>query len=180
MLAIGLLWVEAEAADLPTAREEYPLPLGGALVMDVPVPWQAVFVRRDDETPPSIYFTPVAGNEFELTLSLYRPPTAGDFDQTAVRKLVEEAGRAALGLAPEQALHVRPMPGLGRQAFVFELEDQEAADDPGAYPLLVQGAVAVRDRVIVFTLLAREGSTVREELFRMLQSARFVLPRAGV
>jgi hypothetical protein len=72
------------------------------------------------------------------------------------------------------------MPGLGRQAFVFELEDQEAADDPGAYPLLVQGAVAVRNRVIVFTLLAREGSTVREELFRMLQSARFVLPRAGV
>lgn len=180
-LLLFLLSVQSVFAALTTAREEYPLDGGETLVLDVPVPWQAVFVRRDDEAPPSIFFTPLEGAEFELTLTAYRRASPGTFSSAEIREVVTQAGREALGLAPEQGLRVLPIPGFQSGGYVYELEEEgDQPPEAGTYPRLLQGAAAVRDRVIVFTLLFRTDDAPRQELFRMLQGARLVVPRGGL
>jgi hypothetical protein len=166
-------------AELPVTRESYTLPSGARLVMEVPVPWQVVYVRADDTAAPSLYFTPVKGHGFELIVSVYEAPGRVPLGPERVHDLVERAGREALRLAPDQALRIRPWPGAVGGAFIFELEDEGAEAGPGSYPLLVQGAAALADRVLVFTLLGGIDGQERTETLRMLQSARLFISRDG-
>jgi len=168
------------ATELPVQRERYDLPSGGQLLLEVPLPWQVVYVRSDDGAPPSLYFTPLEGRGFELIVSVYEAPGGVPMAPENVHALVERAGREALRLAPDQALHVRPWPGGISGAFVFELEDEEAGQGQDGYPLLVQGAAALGQSVLVFTLLGALDGVERSETLRMLRSARILLSRDGL
>ncbi len=165
---------------LPVASERYDLPSGGQLLLDVPLSWQVVYVRADDGSPPSLYLTPLEGRGFELIISVYEAPGGLPMAPETVHAMVERAGREALRLAPEQALQVRPWPGGITGAFVFELKDEEAAPGPNGYPLLVQGAAALGQDVLVFTLLGAIDGVEREETLRMLRAARILRSKVGV
>lgn len=165
--------------ELPVGRERYDLPSGGQLLLDVPLSWQVVYTRRDDGAPPSLYITPLEGDHFELIVSVHEAPGGQPMAPESVHAMIERAGREALRLAPDQALHVRPWPGGITGAFVYELEDEEATAGANGYPLLVQGAAALGDSVLVFTLLGAIDGVERDETLRMLRGARILRSRAG-
>lgn len=146
------------AAEPATAVRAYDLPGHGKLELAVPKNWKEE-VRRPAGLPPTITFTPPRGNEFHVQITaLWSPQGDPGFNTPEkVRALVEQSGRGALPQARERTLVVQTLQGgtasvpLG---YFYTLTDK--APGPDEYPFMTQGAVAVGELLLTFTVLQRQ------------------------
>lgn len=169
-------------ATAETAVEDYPLPGHGELRLQVPADWQVRFTYTEDaSTPPSLHVFPLAGEAFEMFITVYWHDGL-DIDITSVDALhqrVRQAGNEALQGSTDKTLTIVPFEGAPQPGFLYDLEDANAAD--GEYRYLTQGAVAAGQLVLAFTILTHERpSEYREACLRFLRTARQVGAFQGI
>ncbi|MGQ0658268.1 MAG: hypothetical protein ACT4NU_09265 [Chromatiales bacterium] len=158
------------------AAEYYPVPGHGELRLLVPADWQLKYVYTDDaSTAPTFHVTPLDGDGFEMTVSVYWHDGL-DQDITsaeALRERVQKAGEEAVKASTDKELEIEAIGGLMRPGFLYDLSDANAAD--GEFRYLTQGALAVGQLVLVFTVVTNERpSEHREACLRFLTTARQV------
>lgn len=182
-LATGLALFVPVALALPgkLGTEEYRIPGRGSLQLTVPVAWQVLYILREPEGPPTLRFSPLDGDAFQLFVTPYwhdgldRDITSGD----AVRALVTGVGQETLKLSRDQKLVIEPFSGAATPGYFFNLEDRDAPAEE--FRFVTQGALVVGDVVLTFTLLTHErASGAYDAAFALLRGARLVTPTKGV
>lgn len=177
MLACALLLAglvgSARADDY--GRERYPIPGHGTLVLNEPKSWQAQFVQPGDDGFPSIVMYPLDDQRFELFITVFwhdgydRNVTSA----ASVRALVERVGAEVLKMSDQSKLDLEEIPGLSQPGYMYELDDSSAGE--GEYSHVAQGALAVGDLVVTFTLLTNDPASPDEQtVLEMLRTARQV------
>lgn len=167
-------------ADVATAHEEYEIPEHGLLLLDVPTAWQVIFYQPADNGFPIISFFPFEGNEtfdgsenFQLSVAVfwtYSPLR----DLTApknLRRFVESVGQSVLKQSDQETLELEEIAGRSGMGYAFDLTDSDASN--GEYQNLTQGAIAVGDLIVAFSLVTRDHhATLRALTLEMLKTAR--------
>lgn len=184
-LLAGLFLGQAVCAEdeVPTGREEYEIPGHGVLVMDVPTTWQATFYQPENDGFPIISFFPFKGpRTFEMSVAVFWTESAlRDLtDPHNLRQFVESVGQEVLEQSDQDTLELKEIAGDSGVGYLFDLTDKQAGE--GEYPHLTQGALAVGNVVVVFSLFTREKQyeQLRENALKMLKNAEQDLSRRDV
>lgn len=188
LLCTLLLCNQTAFAEAETAREEYEIPNHGILVMDVPVGWQATFYQPENDGFPIISFFPFEDSErfkgtenFQLSVAVFWTDSALR-DLTApenLRKFVENVGDSVLEQSDQDTLELKEIVGHSGIGYLFDLSDEDTDDDEFKY--LTQGALAVGNVVVVFSLFTREiHETLRAQTLEMLKTARQDMSRRDI
>ena len=155
--------------------ESFAVPGHGELVFRVPVEWEInhVFHEEDEGVPPVITFfaRDETGREiFQLNVSaLWDDGYSRDVTEPdSIRQLVEQVGRDILEYSDESELVLKPINGSSGEGYYFSVTDSSAR--PGEYGYLCQGALAVGEVVLVFSLFTHDGDAMlREKTLQMLR-----------
>lgn len=183
LLAAAMLAGKPARADNETGREEYEIPDHGILIMDVPVEWQATFYKPEDDGFPIISFHPFKGPDtFQLSVGIFWSTDALRelTDPHNLRRFVENVGQNVLEQADQDSLDLEEIVGHSGIGYLFDLTDMDAGEDE--YQYLTQGALAVGNIVVVFSLFTREDQQqeIRQETLEMLKNAKQDLSRRDV
>lgn len=187
-LCAGMLaWALATAGGVGAAygdavAEDYPVPRHGELRLQVPAQWQVKYIfAADGSRPPSFRVYPLEGSDFDMSMTVYWHDGM-DQDITGAESLrarVEQAGAEAMKSSTDQRLAVAPLEGAAGPGFLYDLQDTAAATED--YHYLTQGALAVGQLVVVFTILTDERpSPHREACLEFLRAIRHIHAPHGV
>ena len=159
-----------------TDLETFDIPGHGELIISIPRIWNYNFTKTDDETPPLITFYVLDNNEeeiFQLNMSVFwddgfnRKVTSPEY----IYSLVEGTGEKALALSDQTELNLKEIKGKNGIGYLYDLSDNSAKK--GEYHYLTQGALAVGEVLVVFSLFSNdEKAILREAMLRSLKSAR--------
>jgi len=150
------------AVDYDSHLESFAVPNHGELVFHVPVDWEINYVFHDEEeaVPPVVTF--FARDEeqrelFQLNISALWDDsfTRNVTDPASIRELVEEVGQDILEYSDQEELVLQQLSGGSGEGYYFNVTDSSAR--PGEYRHLTQGALAVGDVVLVFSLFTHDG-----------------------
>lgn len=183
MLAAALAWAGGvAAANEDVVAEDYPVPRHGELRLQVPAKWQVKYIYTEDgRVPPTFRVYPLEGSEFDMSMTVYWHDGM-DQDITSAESLrarVEQAGAEAMRSSTDQSLAVAPLQGAAGPGFLYDLQDATAAAED--YQYLTQGALAVGQLVVVFTLLTDERpSPHRDACLEFLRAIRHIHAPYGV
>lgn len=174
--ALGLVIAGYGAVSADVVAEYYPVPGHGELRLLVPEEWQLRYIYTEDaSTAPTMHVTPLDGRAFEMTVTVYWHDGL-DRDITnseALRERVEKAGEEALKASTDEEINIDPIEGAIQPGFVYDLTDADAGE--GEFRYLTQGALAVGELVLVFTLVTNDRpSTDRDGCLELLRTARQV------
>ena len=182
LTAAALLpWTEASAVGHKLEQQEFDVFSHGRLTMQVPSDWQTQYVTYNDLTPPTLHVNAANDPSFDLSVTVYwhdgldRSLASAD----SLRRLVEKVGHETLALSVQKQLKVEAIKGLRQPGFLFNLSDSETREDE--FHFVTQGAMAVGDLVLAFTLLTeRRPSAEWTACLEMLKSARHVPAQQSV
>ena len=148
------------------------LPGHDALVLLVPDGWVAQVRRPGADLPPTVVLTSDAAHALQVLISPIWP-RGNEHSPTKdiIRSLVESAARQAQSQAVEQSLPLHQFAGVGTSGYYFSATDREP--EPNGYKYLTQGALALNELCITFTILVNgEPQKPTERALEMLRTAR--------
>ena len=161
--------------DYSVDREYFDIPGHGELVIYVPRIWNFNFTKTDDNTPPLITFYVLDNNEeeiFQLNMSVFwddgyeRKITSREY----IYSLVEQTGEKTLEFSDQTELELKEITGASGIGYLYDLTDSNAKENE--YEYLTQGALAVGDILLVFSLFSNdEEPLLREAVLRSLKTA---------
>ena len=107
-----------------------------------------------------------------LITALWSPTQDSSFNSSArVRALVEETAVKLSPQAVERAIPIHEIHGTAGRGYYFSATDK--APGPDEYKYLTQGALAVDDLLLTFTVLTNEAnSAVVNDALDVVRSAR--------
>jgi hypothetical protein len=172
----------ATADNEHSAPEDYPVPRHGELRLQVPAQWQVKYIYSEDASrPPTFRVFPLEDEAFDMSVTVFWHDGL-DQDITsaeALRARVEQAGAEALQGSTDRAVAVKPLTGGSGPGFLYDLHDASAS--PEDYHYLTQGALAVGQLVLVFTILTDERPSVhRDACLDFLRAIRHIYAAHGV
>lgn len=162
------------ASDFTTQRN-YPVPGHGELVLEVPGDWEVTYLSLAGDKPPVITFYQTDNQEkeiFQFNLSIFwddgfkKDITSPE----SIKTFVTEVGEGILESSKETELVLVPITGKEGQGYYFNLTDK--AEKAGEYKYLSQGALNVRELLLVFSLFTYEPDIqLRNMALQMIQTA---------
>lgn len=140
-----------------TAVRSYPLSEHGTFQVKVPESWKDSVAQPGDGLPPTITFTPKAGDPFKILvtplwsaqLDLKRP--TADEIKVKLQRGADELAKQAV----EKTIEVKPLKGSTNIGYYFAATDR--APKPGEFKFLNQGVVLVENVLATFTILTNDG-----------------------
>lgn len=168
-----LVLVLAASAAGPLQERTLAIPGRGILVVSSPLAWAQQISQPPDEITPTIRFSSTAGQKFEVVIAAFWSPTNdSSFNSSAkVRSIVEDTLVELKPRLVETDIPILELHG-GSGTGYFISATVEAAG-PGEYKYLTQGAIAVDDLLLTFTVLTNEKpSSIINRALDMLRSAR--------
>lgn len=182
----------------PTAqRQRFEVPGHGALDVAVPAAWKASAAEGEDPMPLTVRLEPReakgGGGGFIVLLTPFFGPGAeqaeereapgapgADAQGDTAQLLAELARRKALATSVETEIALQELRGeAGVHGYWFAATDKALAGKvpaAGEWRHLTQGAAAVGDMILAFTLLDNEAGPQRQEVLEIVRSARHVPP----
>ena len=146
----------AQAADT-FAEKRYPLAGRGELKLNVPANWVDSLDQPPKESPPTISFKTRQGKPFIVTLTpawKTRPDEPAPTREN-LRKRVQSTLDGILPFAVEKEIKLVEIKGPSGPGFYFSATD--SAPKPGEYKFMIQGALAVNELSLLFTILTNDG-----------------------
>ncbi|MEM6998575.1 MAG: hypothetical protein AAF419_01895 [Pseudomonadota bacterium] len=168
----------AEDDEYLVDTETFEIPGHGELILKVPRIWNYNFTKVDEQTPPLITFYVLDKNKreiFQLNMSIFintgYNKNITDIDY--IHSLVFTAGKNILPHSDENELLMMELSGKQGKGFFFDLSDRDAAAEE--YKFLTQGAIALQNVLLVFSLFSNEEQGIlREALLTTVKSARHI------
>jgi hypothetical protein len=153
---------------------ELQVPLNGRdpLVLDLPPAWQAQITRRAPDVPPTVTIASPTPGDFQILVTpIWPQPSAAAPTREQIKVLVQGATAQARSQAVESSLPLVDLAASGKAGYYFSATDR--APEPGGYRHLTQGAVAMGDLRVTFTILANgDAEQTRSQALEMLRSMR--------
>lgn len=193
-LALGACAGRRGGAQQASSRQRFELPGHGAFEVAVPESWKAtsgegeepmpLTVRlqpRDPERPPFIVLLTPFWNPRSPADAAPEAPAGpnelgADAQGDTAQLLAELARRKALATSAEKEIALQELRGeAGVHGYWFEATDRAlAGKEPGEgeWRHLLQGAAAVGDMILAFTLLDNGPGPQREAVLQLVRSAR--------
>jgi hypothetical protein len=161
------------AADPVPPVRTYDLPGHGRLEISPPGAWKEEVGRPPGDLPPTIEFSPPAGNRFSVQITpLFSPAGDPDYNRPErIRPLLEEIGRKQLEASVEKEITLKEIKGPAAAGYYFTVTDRAPKTDEWTY--LTAGAAGVGDLLVSFTILTNslDSGELRQAL-RMIESCR--------
>jgi hypothetical protein len=167
--AVTLTLVVTVSAAEPWQERMLSIAERGTLVLSSPRAW----VQQTSQSSPTIRFSNNSGQQFEVLITAQWSPTQdSSFNSSAkVRALVEETAVKISPQAVERAIPIEEMKGTAGRGYYFSVTDKDPG--PNEYKYLTQGALAVDDLLLTFTVRTNEAdSSIVNDAFDVLRSAR--------
>jgi hypothetical protein len=158
-------------------RRAFAVPGHGSIEIAVPRGWTAE-ASADDPSAPSTIRLEQPGASFVALLTPFWDPGEADDEAApgdAARLFAELARRNALGGSVEREIPLQELGGEGVHGFWFGATDRElVGKEPGPeeWRHVIQGAAAVGELVVAFTLLDNAPGPQREALLEVVRGAR--------
>jgi len=157
----------------------YPLPSGGAVLLEVPAAWKDEVRQKDPRFAATIVLRPNRGKKFEVLFTPIparggQPPSMADVEASLIK-----GGAKHLATARQESIVLEKLEGEQVSGRFYRLTEKEPP--PGEYPNVIGGGLVVGPLIASFTILFHdpEGGDAAEAL-RVLQSARFLSGHVGV
>jgi hypothetical protein len=163
--------VTASAANWRT----YPLPSGGAVLLDVPAAWKEEIRQKDPKFAATIVLRPNQGKGFEVLFTpipMRKPATMADVEASLIK-----GGAKHLTTAKQESIVLEKLEGEQATGRYYRLTEKDP--QPDEYPNVIGGGLVVGPLIAGFTVLFHDGGDAAEAL-RVLQSARFLSGQVGV
>ncbi len=161
------------------ALRSYVIPNHGRLELLVDTTWKDKIAQPPDELPPTIMFTPHHGSAWRILITALWSPDGRDWSEQrrAVREMVLDSAERALPEAVETEAKLQEISGDRLFGYLtYPLTDKNLVatePEPGDYRYICQGAIGVRELLLVVTVLFQDKEdAVREAAVRMLASAK--------
>ena len=168
--------VKENNLDYQTETEKFVIPGHGMLIMDVPKVWNYNLTITGDQTPPIITFYNLDKDEeaiYQLNLSVlwddgfHRNILSSEY----IYSLVEKTGKQALLNSDQSELILKEIVGQDGSGYWFNLSDRNAGS--GEYQFLTQGALAVGELLIIFSLFSNDNDSILQEaLLKIIMGAQ--------
>jgi hypothetical protein len=174
---ISLSALNQSAAADSAAEKRYPLPNRGYFQLKVPADWTDRLDQPPIAVPPTINFGPRQGKAFivSVTPAWRMRPEVHLPTKESIRERVELALQGIIPFAVEKDIKLVEFDGPSGPGFYFFATD--SAPRPGEYKFMTQGALAVGELSVLFTILTNEGQDdVIRDALAMVRSAEH-LPR---
>jgi hypothetical protein len=178
-------------------RQRFEVPGHGALDIAVPAAWKASAAEGEDPMPLTVRLEPreaKGGRGFIVLLTPFWSPGSPSAEETetpdapdalgadaqgdTAQLLAELARRKALATSVEKEIALQELRGdAGVHGYWFAATDRALAEkEPGAgeWRHLMQGAAAVGDMILAFTLLDNQEGPQRQAVLEIVRSARHV------
>ncbi len=155
-LTISFAVFGLEAAEKMKERK-YSLPKHGKLVLTVPQDWKSEVRQPGMDLPPTITFSPAAGDRFSvlMTPGYSMTDTLIDTSQISLRiKLDAYVKERILPGSEESQIALKPINGASGRGWYFFATDK--APKPGEFKYMVQAWVVSGQLLIVTTVLTHE------------------------
>lgn len=150
-----------------------PIPGRGVLVLSVPSSWSQQIGQPPEEIAPTIRFSNPAGRKFEIVLTAFwSPKDDSSFNSSAnVRSIVEDTLDDLRPRLDQKKIPIRELRGGSETGYFISAPVKTTA--PSDFKFLTQGAVAVEDLLVTFTVLTNEKSSPTiNHAFDMLRNAK--------
>lgn len=144
-------------------------------MLEVPEDWEVTYLSLAEDKPPVITFYQTDSQEkeiFQFNLSIFwddgfkKDITSPE----SIKTFVTEVGEGILESSKETELVLVPITGRDGQGYYFKLTDK--AEKPGEYKYLAQGAMNVRELLLVFSLFTYEPDIQLQDMaLQMIQTA---------
>ena len=167
-----VLMVNALAAERLQERT-LPIPGRGALVLYSSLAGSQQIGQPPEEIAPTIRFSNAAGEKFEVVITAFWSPAKdASFNLPKnVRSIVEDTLEELKPRLMEKKLSLLQLHGGSGTGYY--IAGTVKAPGPGEYKFLTQGAIAVDDLLLTFTVLTNiKPSPVISQVFDMLRTAR--------
>jgi hypothetical protein len=181
-----------QAAGAGERRQRFELPDGGALELGVPTGWKVTFgeAGESDSGGPAAPTVRLEGGqeEFLALVTPFQDSASGEEEEAApprepggppgadtAQALVELARRKALQTSVEREIALQELRGDGVHGFWFAATDRALAGktpEKGEWRHLMQGAAAVGELIVAFTMLDNGPGPQREAVLAMMRGAR--------
>lgn len=171
MLSLGLVF--NVSADDHLKERALAIPGRGMLVVSSPHAWSQEISQPPEKIAPTIRFSSKAEEKFEVRISAFWSPTNdSSFNSPVkVRAIVEDTVNELEPWLVETDIPLFELNGGSGTGYYFSATDK--APGPNEYKYLTQGAMAVEDLLLTFTVLTNEtDSPVINDALNMLRSAR--------
>lgn len=171
ILAAAVFMFYATAA--LAGENQYSLPGHGSIELTVPEAWSDTVNQPPGELPPTIVFQSGELSEFQVLVTPIWGMSADDSSNSdgKIRALVLRAASESADSAVEQTLPLQEFVGPWGNGYYFFATDR--APKPGEFLYMTQGALAVDDLTLVFTILTKPGADEAvDRALRMVQGAR--------
>ena len=155
--------------------QTFALPGHGHLQLAIPNAWNVEVHQPPGQMPPTLEFSPRAGEPFHAALTPVWPMPAGALlpDLTAIRDQVAAAAKAAEAQSVEKTMLVRELSGASNHGYYFTATDR--APKPGEFKYLTQGIIRVGAVNLSFVVVTNEGQD--SVIKSVLEALRGASPR---
>jgi hypothetical protein len=160
------------AQGIGTSERRYAVPGHGQFVAYVPRDWKEQLRQPPNREPPTIVFSPAAGNAFEvlLTPSWPEPKGRAPYTQDELRAAVGRGAQSAKAWALESSLQVKEIQGRSGPGFYFSATERAAK--PGAHKYVTTGILRVGELSVPFTITSSDGQALTvQQALELLKSA---------
>ena len=152
--------------DYKTLFESFVIPGHGVLTMNIPKIWNYNFTTTGIDQPPIITFYNLDKDKeeiYQLNLSVLWEDgfQRNILSPEYIYSLVEKTGRQALNGSDQSELILEKIIGRNGSGYWFNLSDSSAG--PGEYQFLTQGALAVGELLLIFSLFSNDNESILQE-----------------
>ena len=172
-VTVFLAFVLAASAADPLQKHTLPIPGRGILVLSSPLAWSQQISQPPKDIAPTIRFSSTAGQKFKVVITAFwSPANDSSFNSsTKVRSLVDDTVGELKPRLVEKDIPILEFYGGSGPGYYFSVTDKTPGSNE--YKYLTQGAIAVDDLLLTFTVLTNEKhSPIINRVLNILRSAR--------
>ncbi len=174
-LIVLVLCIASIASAEETSIRKYPLPGHGSLELAVPISWKEQVRRPPADLPPTISFSPSAGNEFLISVTAFwhAKGEEGFNSDEKVKQAVDKQWRAIAPSAVEKEMVLQRIKGRDAYGYYFTATDK--APKPGEWEYLTHAEAGTGDLQVFTTILThRKDSEAINDVVEMIRNMRQV------
>lgn len=150
-----------------------PIPARGVLVLSVPSSWSQQIGQPPEEIAPTIRFSSLDNPNFHVVFTAFwSPKDDGSFNSPAnIRSIVEDTLEDLRPRLDQKKITIKELRGGARTGYFISAPVKTTG--PSDFKFLTQGAIAVEDLLVTFTVLTNERpSPIINQALDMLRSVR--------
>jgi hypothetical protein len=173
VVTLSLALVLDVSAAGPLKERTLSIPGRGMLVLSSPRTWSQQISQPPEILAPTIRFSSTGGQKFEVSVTAFSSPTNDSTfnSPSKVRAIVEDTVDEIRPQLVEKDIPLFELRGGSGTGYYISGTDK--APGPNEYKYLTQGAMAVEDLLLTFTILTNKAnSSVVKDALDMLRSAR--------